>query len=112
MPLSETDLDNIKHAQTRFKAQLSAIRADPRLSEQGRRYEIAKVYDEYAARTRAIRDRADPADADVRGRIEPELFGPGRAATPAEMLAYRDAADRAEAAKGADHLGRLHDTAR
>lgn len=112
MPLSDRDQQTIEAAQARYRNQLAAIRADVRLTDAGKRVEIARAYKQASGETRAVRDRVAAENARRRAEIEPQLFGVGSSPTASETMSYRDAMDRALNCDTSDQLARVMDAAK
>lgn len=112
MPLSDDDAAAIQREQNALKRDLEAIRNNPRLTDAGKKVEIAAAYKRARDVTRSVRDRVSAEDARKRANLEPVLFGAGSQPNGSEVLAYRDAMDRAMACRSADDLARLLDGAR
>lgn len=88
------DPNRIDGIRNLYKDELSEIRKDPTLSEDGRRARIARSYVDATERMNRLRGELDTAVNAERNRLEKRAFGPGTV-DPLERLQHRDAMERA-----------------
>ena len=81
--------------QRRLAQQVAAIRADDHLSDDGKRSAIARATLTARAEMQTLRDVSGERDAQQRADAEHQLFGLGTRAVGGDLLAMRDARDRA-----------------
>lgn len=81
---------------------IEQIRANPKLSADGKKAEIAKVYRETAPKIADLEAKERKALADQRLELERALFGQ-MASDPSSLMSYRDAQERVARLTPDDH---------
>jgi uncharacterized protein YidB (DUF937 family) len=105
--MDQTTREQCRQAVSAYNAKLQHIRADRTLSELGRREAIRAAYDQ-TVQTVSKAKAEDAAKRETqRSGLQRQLFGLSPAATPDEVVAYRDAQDRVAQVKDATALGEL-----
>ncbi len=89
-----------------FTRQVETIRADRRLSPDGKQAAIASAWLKSHRAVTELRDRDRETKADERRRREQRLFGVD-AKDPAAVITFRDGLDRAEATQNAEQASAL-----
>jgi len=74
--------------------ELSAVKNDPRLTEDARYQDTAKIRNDLREKLAALRDKEDAIVADKLRSLERTVLGTA-GSNPAEVISYRDAAERA-----------------
>ena len=95
----------------RYTAKLAQIRADKTLSDLGRRQAIANAYDQTMTAVSKVKTEQAKAREAQRNNLARRLFGLSPAASTAEVVAHRDAADRVAKVQTPEALGELMQTA-
>ena len=78
-----------------YQGQVSAIRADTSLSQEGRRVSLARVYISYRDAVAQIQAGEQAANATRSDTLERDLFGLNGLTDASTAISYRDAQDRA-----------------
>lgn len=102
--------DSARHASRAHSAELAEIRHDPQLSDQGRTERISEVETAHASRRRTGIDTENEIIDNKITELERRLDGYVGYSNN-DLVAYRDAQDRAEAVTDGDRAKKLMDRA-
>lgn len=109
--LDPHDRERIEERVRAYNAQVADIRANPLLSERGKREQIKDLYDQHKTAVDTMRAHADKTQQTTAGDLERRLFGM-TSTDPGAVISYRDAADRVSSIKTpaelADLMTRAH----
>ena len=97
--LNDKERATAAEVQQRLRRTVSVIRANPNLSPQGKRSAIARATLEARAGMAELRSASDARDSARRADLEFRLFGLGTKDGSTDVLAARDARDRASRIK-------------
>jgi len=103
--------DSAKILVEKFNRRTADTRANKRLSELGRREAIASDYEKTTAQVSEIKHAAVERDETRRKQLAQRLFGLKPGESGSDVVAYRDAVDRAGKASTAAQLGELMEAA-
>lgn len=95
MPLTDQERDRLNRHHETFAARVEQIRADTRLSDDGKRHEIAKAYTATREAITAITGGVKARDEKRMATLRKQMFDVG-STDPSAVISYRDALDRAE----------------
>ncbi|MDT0263981.1 hypothetical protein [Jatrophihabitans lederbergiae] len=82
--------------------EITKIRANPQTSDLGKRQQITAAHQDAAARMKKLRTTEQANLLARRAVLESALYGSARQLSGADMIAFRDAADRAASARTPD----------
>ncbi|MFD0417285.1 hypothetical protein [Streptomyces sp. NPDC127108] len=95
MPLDDTSFARISKLVEQYNAKSKKIRDDDNLSHVGKQRALAALYVQHRDQIGDIREKANQAYTNRKGYLMGEVFGVHGATNPAEVMAMRDAMDRA-----------------
>jgi hypothetical protein len=103
--------DQCRRIVEQYNARLTATRGDKRLSEAGRKADIAADHEKTKAELAEIKHAAAEQTEARRKQLAQRLFGVRPGESGSDLVAYRDAQDRAGKASTAAALGELMEAA-
>jgi hypothetical protein len=103
--------EQAENTKTEFQRRADTIRADNRLTPQGKQQAIAKLYTSTRATLDALGTTHDTGRATRRATLERNLFGLKAGALSTDTISYRDAMDRVSSVKDEADLAPILRTA-
>lgn len=95
MALDDVSFSKISKLVEQYNAKSKKVRDDDNLSAVGKQRALAKLYVQHRDEINGIREKANAAYQNRKGYLMGEVFGVHGATNPTEVMAMRDAMDRA-----------------
>ena len=109
--MDDRTYDQSRRLVEQFTARLTTTRGNKRLSEAGKRADIAADYEKTKAQISAIKHEAAAQGESRQTQLQRRLFGLKPGQSGSDTVAHRDAVDRVAQAKTADALADLMESA-